>query len=295
MGWRIGILQLTTALDEAVEGFKSRLRELGYLEGAGVEFIYKNVEGDVPRLGREAEELAQADVELIFACGTPSAKAAASLPRYLPVVFTPVFDPVTAGLVESLQHPGGKVTGVSGRVRAEKKLKALCQLLPGVRTVVAVHTGSDPNTALEVTDLQGAAAGLGVRVEDKPVQEKEEAVAILKRLVPRETAVFLPIDRGLEQETRLLAETALAQGLPLMAHSAAGVRAGALLAVDANHRELGRQAAEMAVAIRQGADPADLPVAEPRRPILWLNAATAAKLGVKIEGLPFALETEVVR
>ena len=112
-----------------MRGFKQRLEALNI----AVTYEYRNVDGNTAALKQAAEELAALSVDLIFACSTPAALAAKALPGNIPVVFTPVFDPVSAGLVDSFAIPGGKMTGMSGMVPAKDKVTFIKTLLPAAK------------------------------------------------------------------------------------------------------------------------------------------------------------------
>ena len=116
--YNIGILQLTQYLDDAVNGFKFALKE----RGIAANFHYLNADGNIDELPKLANQLAEKKVDLIFACSTPAAAAAVELQGDIPVVFTPVFDPIGAKLVDNMTNPGGKATGVAGMVKVDDKI-----------------------------------------------------------------------------------------------------------------------------------------------------------------------------
>jgi putative ABC transport system substrate-binding protein len=131
---RIGILQLTQNLDDAVNGFKQGLEKLN----VATVFIYRNADGNASLLSKLAQELFDNHVDLIFACSTPSALAAKALNGKTPVIFTPVFDPISTGLVDTMSAPGGKITGMSGMVNAADKVSFLKQLLPTAKKLLCL-------------------------------------------------------------------------------------------------------------------------------------------------------------
>lgn len=273
----IGILQLTQNLDDAVRGFKAGLLELG----VSAEFHYFNADGAVNDLPQLAEKLANQKVALIFACSTPAAQAAVQLPGTIPVVFTPVFDPVGARLVQSLDKPGGKATGVAGMVPADTKAAFIQELLPAAKTIGILYHSTDSNALLEVSNFKKAAQNAFTLV-DLPVTKPEEISSLPDRLSPELDALFLPIGRVIEENFASVAYYAEAANLPIITSHAPNVPSGALGALVANHYELGRACAVKAAQILTGTQPGSIPVGIVDTPEIQLNVFAAANLGIEL-------------
>ena len=275
---RIGILQLTQMLDDAVEGFQEGLQALN----VKAEFIYRNADGQPSRLPQLAAELAAADVSLIFACTTPSALAALALPAAIPVVYTPVFDPVGAGLAASLEQPGGNATGVSGMVAAAEKITFMRRLLPNLsRLGILFHT-QDTNAQLEMKHFRQAASAAGLCCVEIPL-EKAEDISSLPQLLPEDLdAIFLPIGKALEDNFASIVYYTDTLALPIVASHAPNVPAGALGALVADHRQLGKACAAKAAAILAGTPAGSIPVDIVKEPHVLLNSFAALNLGVDL-------------
>lgn len=274
--YHIGILQLTQNLDDAVEGFKTRLRETG----ASVEFHYYNADGAPNDLPSLADKLAALPVDLIFACSTPAALAASQLPQNIPVVFTPVFDPVGAGLVRSLAHPGGKATGMAGMVSAEKKVAFIRELLPAAQRIGLIYHNGDSNGVLEAGNFRQAAQGY--QITDLPVSRPEDLSLLADSLQQPLDLLFLPISRIVEENFPTIAYYAEAANLPIIASYAPNVPAGALAALAANHRRLGSSCADQALQILNGASPDSIPVGVVDHPDILINAFVAGNLNITL-------------
>ncbi len=271
----IGILQLTQHLDDAVRGFKAGLAA----SGAATAFEYRCADGNETLLGDLARDLESRDVALIFACSTPAAKAAKALTADIPVVFTPVFDPVGAGLVESLDWPGGKVTGMAGMVAAAAKLAFIGQLLPEAKTIAVLHYSADPNSLLEVAHFTAAAEGL-YDVLLLPVEAPQNLSLLGERLTAPIDALFLPIGKIVEENFATVAYYADLAAIPVIASSGANVPAGALGALVADHYKLGLACAVQAAKILGGADPGSIAVGCLDKPDILLNSFAAGNLGI---------------
>lgn len=286
--YHIGILQLTQNLDDAFHGFKAGLTE----HGIAAEFHYLNADGALADLPQLAGKLAEQKVDLIFACSTPAAQAAVKLDADIPVVFTPVFDPVGAGLAKSMEQPGGKATGVAGMIPAAAKAAFISELLPTARTIgILYHTG-DTNALLEVNNFKQAASGLFTLV-DLPADKPEELSALPDKLSPELDALFLPIGRVIEENFASVAYYAEAACLPIITSHAPNVPSGALGALVANHYDLGRACAAKAAQILAGTSPGKIPVGIVENPEIQLNAFTAASLGLELPQSLLAQAKEV--
>lgn len=284
--FKIGILQLTSHLDAAVEGFKEGL------QGVEAEYIYYNVEGKVPEMAGYAAKLAEAKVDLIFACTTPAAKNAKALAEDIPVLFTPVFDPVTTGLVATPEKPEGKVTGVCGQVKATDKVDMLKKLLPEAKKLVLLQDKADGNAAIETANFQQAAAGYQVTV----TAVEEADLANLATVVPADTdAIFLPIGPVVEKNFAAIKAFADSKKLPIIASHGPNVAEGAVAALIANHKDLGVACGQLAKQILVDKKPiAQLPVEYPKAPELLLNKQSAAALGLELPAEMLASAVKVI-
>ncbi|MDI6872254.1 MAG: ABC transporter substrate-binding protein [Bacillota bacterium] len=278
---RVGVLLFVPALGPVVDGFRRGLEGLGFQEGRDVEYVQRSVEGRVDQLPAAVESLGQ-QVDLILACGTPAAKAAAQGSR--PVVFAPVFDPVGAGLVERADQPGRPVTGVSGMIPGDRKLAQLSELFPGLSEVTVLFNPQDPNSPVEAASLEAAGEKRGIAVRRAEVTDVAALEAALPKVMAEAQVILLSLDRLTDGELERIAAAAREARKPLVAHNAAGVRRGALVALEADPAHLGRRAAAIAQRILNGADPARIPVEYAEEARLVLNAGVAEAVGYRLPG-----------
>lgn len=287
--FHIGILQLTQNLDDAVRGFKQRLEALNI----AVTYEYRNVDGNTAALKQAAEELAALSVDLIFACSTPAALAAKALPGNIPVVFTPVFDPVSAGLVDSFAIPGGKMTGMSGMVPAKDKVTFIKTLLPAAKKIGMLVPAEDQNAQIEAANFRLAAEG-SFDLHEIAVKTAAD-LSLLHELLPEDLdALFLPIGKILEENFSSIAYYTDAMDLPIIASHAPNVSMGALAALCASHTDLGEACAEQAQAVLCEKKAAGtIPVGQPRQEQVLLNAFVADNLGIELPAELTALAAEI--
>ncbi len=287
---RIGYLSINLAASppQLHEAFRQGLRDLGYVEGRNVVIEYRDAEGKPERLPALAAELVALKVDVIVAPTTPAALAAKQATRTLPIVFIGSGDPVTDGLVTSLARPGGNVTGLSSLTpeRVGKCLELLTQAVPGVSRVAALWQPGAVGERTEKDTLKGAevaARALGVRlqfVEARGPADIDSAFSDMTRaragaLAVWTTAMFVS-ERG-----RLVA-LAAKNRLPAVYTLREFVDAGGLMAYGHNQADLNRRAATYVDKILKGAKPADLPVEQPTKFELVINAKTAQALGLTI-------------
>jgi putative ABC transport system substrate-binding protein len=163
--FRLGYLALLPGEDASrVKPMMQRLQELGYSEGADIILDYRSAEGRSDRVAALASELVGANPDVLIAgFGTVTAKAAGAATNSIPIVFTAVGDPVGAGLVASLSHPGANVTGVSGQAAetAAKQLELLEELIPGGKPIAVLGNPDTPYTALALQQVNAAAGAKG--------------------------------------------------------------------------------------------------------------------------------------
>ncbi|MPM74977.1 hypothetical protein SDC9_121967 [bioreactor metagenome] len=269
-------MQLTQNLDEAVQGFKQGLND----QGITAEFHYLNADGNLNELPKLAAKLADLNVELIFACSTPAAQAAFQLPGNIPVVFTPVFDPVGVKLVESMDKPGSKATGVSGMVKAEEKAAFISRVLPNVKKLGILYHIDDMNALLELTNFRVAAQNIFTLVE-LPVKTPEDLSKIDSMLTPDMDALFIPIGRIIEENFATVVYYTDGANMPVIASHAPNVPSGALAALVSNHHKLGETCAVKATEILNGTSPAVIPVGIVEQPEILLNTFVADNLGIE--------------
>ncbi|WP_378956391.1 ABC transporter substrate-binding protein [Pelosinus sp. sgz500959] len=275
--YNIGILQLTQNLDDAVNGFKQGLAQ----QEIAANFHYLNADGNIDLLPDLAIALAQQKVDLIFACSTPSAQAAIELVEHIPVVFTPVFDPVGSGLVNSLALPGGKATGVAGMVPADAKITFIQRLLPAARTLGILYHVNDSNSIAEVENFRKLENSTFTLIEI-PIHEAEELSNLPDLLPINLDVLFLPIGRIVEENFATIVYYTDTINIPVITSHAPNVPAGALGALVANHHQLGVECAAKAKEILSGTMPASIPVDTVKIPEILLNDFAAQNLGLNL-------------
>lgn len=279
--YRVGVLNDARAANHpTIEGLKASLRDLGIEEGRDVIFDVKLIDGNLERMPAAAGALVKAGVDVIFTSGEAATLAAKGATQTIPIVFTLVGDPVAAGIVTSLAHPAGNLTGVSSLTTelVPKRLEALKTLAPGLRRVWAIYHGADPASGAALTRALENSSRFGIEILPRAVLTQDELAQILERLRPGD-AMLVP-DTATMDISAVLLETSLARRIPAVFSSELWVSHGGLVSYGADYRAQGVQAARLVAKILHGARPRDLPVEGADRIVLAVNLKTAASFGL---------------
>ena len=267
------------------EPLRLGLRDLGYVEGKSIAFEERSSEARNERLADLASELVRLKVNIIVTRGTPETLAAKQATTTIPIVIAGAGDPVRSGLVSSLAHPGGNVTGLTvlGPGLAAKRLDLLKEAVPNMSRVAFLWNPANPDQKSSFNEVQAGARALGVTlqsVEARSREELEQALAMLKQSRP--SALLMTAD-GVHQRYigRIVAFTAETR-LPAMYQLKEVVDRGGLMSYGASLPNLGRLTASYVDKILKGAKPGDLPVEQPTKFELVINMKTAKALGLTI-------------
>jgi putative ABC transport system substrate-binding protein len=284
---RIGYLSGNPPSDTegAFDAFRTKLHALGYSEGQNLLIEARYADGRYERLPQLAADLVRLKVDVIFAYGTPGSLAAKNATKTIPIVFAPVSDPVLAGLVATLTHPGGNLTGVTlnNPELSAKRVSLLKEAVPAAsRMVVLANPDFAPSPSLVAETRRGAQA-LRMEMQVLEVRKPQELAKAFATMTAAKThaAVVLP-DPMFIAERRRIVELAAASRIPAMYHLRQFVEAGGLMSYGADYVEAFQQGALLVDKILKGAKPADLPVEQPWRFALVINRSTAKALGLAI-------------
>ena len=269
--------------------FIQGLRDLGYVEGKNIAFVFRTAEGHSQRYPDLAAELVRLKVDIIVADFTAAATAAKKATSTIPIVMANGTDPVGTGLVASLGQPGGNVTGltnISGELGG-KSLELLKEIVPKLNRVAILRSAGGPGGAADdvfVKETEVPARALGVQLIPVMVQgaddfegaframTKERANGVFVRLLPNTYSV--PFKR--------VADLSMKNRLPSIAQQFTWTEAGGLMSYGADPNINYRRAATYVDKILKGAKPADLPVEAPTKFELKINLKTAKQIGLTI-------------
>ncbi|MFZ1150350.1 MAG: ABC transporter substrate-binding protein [Xanthobacteraceae bacterium] len=267
-----------------LNGFVQRMRELGWRDSDNVEIIYRATEGVKERYAEIAAEFVKLKVDVIVTSGSEGVVAAKQATSAIPIVFAATADPVAIGLVESLAHPGGNVTGLSAESTdyAGKEVELLGELVPGLHRLAILTNADSPGMMAETGKVQAAARAAGLDVVTLVVRRAEEITAAFDGLKNKADAIYC-VPGPLTGENRVRIVTmALAAKLPAIYGPRNYVDAGGLISYGPDIADLFRRAADFVDKILRGTRPADIPVEQPTKLLLFVNLTTAKALGLVI-------------
>ena len=285
--YRIGMLEVVPVAPNAANlgAFRQGLRELGYVEGQNFVIEYRSADGEAARFPDLASELVRLKVDVIVTRGTPAALAAKDATATIPIVMAASGDPVGTGIVASLAHPGGNVTGLSA-LAAEvhgKQLELLREMVPHIARIAFLFNMSNPVLQAQWKEAEPAARSVGLQpqlLDVRNVRDLEPAFDTAVR--QRAGAVIVGID-GLTQTHRTQIVKALAtRHLPAVSREREFVDAGGLMSYGIRYGDWYRRAAVYVDRIFKGAKPADLAIEQPTKLELVINLKTAKALGLTI-------------
>ena len=280
-----------------IDAFRRGLRDLGWLEGKSINIEYRNAEGNLDRLLPLAAELVALNVNVIVTVDTPPTQAAKQATDTIPIVVAVSADPVGAGLVKSLAHPGGNTTGLSllAPETDQKALEYLKEMLAKTGRVIMIVDPKNQGMMLRLEAIRTAAPKLAIELQPIPVLNSSDHVEVLTaaaKAPPDALFVLSPIYAAYRNE---VAEFATKMKVPILFDtSALAGEPGALLSYGTDISDLFRRAASFVDKILKGAKPADLPVEQPTKFELVINMKTAKALGLNVPSSMQLLADQVI-
>ncbi|HHV75262.1 sugar ABC transporter substrate-binding protein [Thermoanaerobacterium sp. PSU-2] len=293
----IGITQIVEhpALDSAREGFIKALKDNGYEEGKNVTYIKENAQGDMSTAETIAKKFVDKNVDLIFSIATPTTQAVKKATSTIPIVFTAVTDPVAAGLVKSLDNPGGNVTGTSDMEPINDQLKLIKDLVPDAKRIGIIYNAGEVNSTVQVKIAKDDAAKLGFSVKEATVSNSSEVSQAAQSLVGKVDAIWLPTDNTVASSVAAIIKVTNSAKIPVIAAEKGMVEGGSLATLGISYSDLGYQAGLMAIKILKGEKPANIKVETAKNLQLILNQKEADAIGFKIPDSIMKKAQEVIK
>jgi putative ABC transport system substrate-binding protein len=280
--YTVGILQYVEhpALDASSEFFLKALADNGLVEGENLTVSFHNASADPAATQLMSQQLAQEGCMLLLGVATPAVQALAAQTETIPILGVAVTDYVAAGLIASNEAPGINVSGTTDMNPIDLQIELLAKLVPDAKTIGIVYTSNEVNSKIQADIAKAEAEKRGLAVEIKTISavgEVQQAVETISSMVD---ALYIPTDNVFASAMPVVAEVAEAKKLPVITGEANQCESGGLATMGLDYKKLGYQTGLMAVRIlKDGANPAEMPIERSTDADLSLNLVTAELIG----------------
>ncbi|MCZ7657654.1 MAG: ABC transporter substrate-binding protein [Xanthobacteraceae bacterium] len=270
------------ALDAVRDGIRDGLAAAGYKDGVNLDFVYRSAQGNPGTAAQIARQFAGESPDVIVPISTPSAQAAAAATRTIPIVFTAVTDPLAAGLVATIEAPGGNVTGISDLSPIAAHVALIRELVPAAKAVGFVFNPGEANSVALLQRFKKEAGAAGLAVVEAPANRSADVQGAARGLVGRAQAIYVPTDNTVVSALESVVAVAGQNKLPFIAGDTDSVARGAVASIGFNYREVGRETAALVVRVLRGEKPGAIPVAYASGTNLVINRKAATAQGVTL-------------
>ncbi|MFR9281982.1 MAG: ABC transporter substrate-binding protein [Peptoniphilus lacrimalis] len=255
---KIGIVQMSehVALDRSERGFEEEIKK----EFPDAEIILKNASGDVTLIPSIVSAFQGQKCDLIYAIATPAAQGAKNIVKDIPIVFSAVTDPVSAGLVKDLEKPEGNITGVSDYISINMQLENFLELFPQTKNIGVLFSTNEVNSKYQIEELKKACQNLSIGVKEVGVNNINDVSQAMTSFKKDIDAFYALSDNLVASSAKVISERLIENKIPSFAAEEGPVENGILLSNGVDYLNLGRKAGEMAVQILKGSPVKDIPV-----------------------------------
>lgn len=283
--WRVGHVfpAAPSEVGHFADAFEQRMRDLGYLPGRNLIVVRRFPE---PKSVEDAIRELLPDIDVLVSWTTFGSIAAKKLATAIPVVFLAVGAPVDIGLVQSLNRPGGNMTGVTFEAAIDtyaKRLQILTQVVPALERVAVLRTIGDPNVTFAMKSVMQAAPELKVNLQLIDIKAADELPKAFEKMVSLKAQALLVISSAVTYgASKQIAELAFTHHLPSCSPFREQAVAGGLVSLGPDMEVMAKQGADLVDKIIKGAKPSDLPVEEPTRYEIFVNVRAAKAFGLTL-------------
>ena len=277
---KIGITQIVEhpALNAVRDGFIDAMADQGYVEGENVVYDKLNAQGDMATANTIARKFVSEKVDMILSIATPTSMAAVNATSTIPIVFSAVTDPLSAGLVKDLKHSGNNVTGISDLTPVKRQIQLIKELFPEAKTVGTLYNASEVNSVTTNDLAKKACQELGMKLLEATVSSSADVYLAAQSLAGRVDAIYVSTDNTVVSALDAVVQVTNKYKIPLVLADPTTIGKGALVALGFNYYEHGRQAADIAIKVLKGTKPGDIPVEFAKNLELRINMDTVVRI-----------------
>lgn len=292
--YKVGIVQFVehASLNQITEALTAQLDSLSESTDNTYSYVVKNGQADGTLLNQIGAELIDSQVDLIVAIATPAAQIMQSCAEdtEIPIVFSAVTDPVGAKLVDSMELPGGKITGTSDALDTVTMMKLITDVNPEAKTVGLLYSNSEDASKQPIEEAKAYLDENGLAYVEKTGTSTDEINQAVDALIADGVdAIFTPTDNTIMSAELSIFEKLAEAGIPHYCGADSFALNGAFLGFGVNYVDLGTSTADMVAEILGGADPAETPVVTFDNGIATINTETAEAIGIDLEAAKEAM------
>ncbi|RVU76722.1 tryptophan ABC transporter substrate-binding protein [Lactobacillus xujianguonis] len=280
----IGILQTMShpALDQIHRGIIHGLAEEGYRNGKNITIDYQNAQNDQSNLKSMSDRFTNEHAALTIGIATPAVQSLANEHSNTPIIMGAISDPIGTGLVKSLRHPGGKVTGVKDQQPIAAQLALIKTIMPDLNTIGVIYTSSDDSSAAEYQEFKKLAEKDKLTVKTYTVTSTNDIEQVAQTMARKVDAVYVPTDNTIASGFAALLKATNAAQIPIFPAADTMVKEGGLATRSVSQYDMGILTGKMAAEVLKGKKPATLPIQRIKHYETVINQKTARQLNIHL-------------
>ncbi|UCE21608.1 MAG: ABC transporter substrate-binding protein [Candidatus Aminicenantes bacterium] len=282
--YTIGIFQFNDAphLNEVRKGVIQALWDHGFQDGVNIQLEIRNGNGSTPEVQRIAQEFVEMEVDMIIALSTPALQAALIATHEIPIIFSSVANPYLAGAGRSAQDHMRTVTGVTSRGPIRESLLFIRGIIPGAKRLGTLWTPSEINSEFYLELAREEGKKVGLEIVDVPIANKSQVLHSAQVLINKKIdAIYQISDNTINESFQDVGHVAGENSVPLFGGFLLSTRHGACAALGWDFSEMGYTTGEIAIRVKNGENPADIPIQSMSKVRIHLNLLAAEKQGIK--------------
>lgn len=280
----VGILQTMShpALDQIHHGIIQGLKDEGYIDGRNIHIDFENAQNDQSNLKSMSDHFQNENATAVIGIATPAVQSLANESSKTPVIMGAVSDPINTGLVKTLNHPGGKVTGVQDKQPISAQLALIKRIMPKLKNIGVIYTSSDDSSAAEYQEFKQLAEKDGIHVHPYTITSTNDIEQVAQTMTQKVQAVYVPTDNTVASGIATLLKATNAAKIPVFPAADTMVKPGGLATRSVSQFDMGVLTGKMTAAILKGKNPADTPVRRVTNYETVVNLKTARALNIQI-------------
>ncbi len=299
--FRIGVTKIVphAALDADEKGFEAGLASAGFKEGVNVIYDRQNAQGDLGKAQAIAEKFVEQKPDLIHSIATPTTQAMVKAAKNIPIVFSSVTDPVSAGIVPKGSAPGQKtstnITGVSDQWPVALQIQTYAKFVPKAKRWGTIYNPAESNSVQHISMMREATAKLGLKLVEVTIANSREVAQAATSLIGKVDVIVITSDNSAVADLEAIVKVCNENRIPLFAGDVDSVSRGAVAAYGLDYYLVGYSAGKKAALVLKGAKPGDIPWGPVEKFSLVINEKAAAAQGVILSPAMVGKADKVIR